>query len=78
MYISYVDEELDFIWVWNILVFKFEDVGLKIVVFGDIDIVGVVKVVNIEWGFKFFRCILVVFLVLYLVNIMGEFENVMI
>ena len=77
-YISYVDEEPDSTWVWNILVPKLEDAGLKIAVSGDTDIAGVAKVVNIERGLKLSRSTLVVLSALYLANTMGEFENVMI
>ena len=77
-YISYVDEEPDSTWVWNILVPKLEDAGLKIAVSGDTDIAGVAKVVNIERGLKLSRLTLVVLSALYLANTMGEFENVMI
>lgn len=77
-YISYVDEEPDSTWVWNILVPKLEDAGLKIAVSGDTDIAGVAKVVNIERGLKLSRRTLVVLSALYLANTMGEFENVMI
>lgn len=51
-YISYVDVEPDATWVWDTLLPRLEDAGLKIAVSGDVEEPGVSRVVNIERGIK--------------------------
>ncbi len=77
-YISYVDEDPDSSWVWDVLLPQLEDAGLKVAVSGETDLVGVAQIVNVERGLKLSRRTLVVLSELYLANTMAEFENVMV
>ncbi|MCB8749528.1 caspase family protein [Planktothrix agardhii 1806] len=78
VYISYVDEEPDSTWVWDVLVPKLEAENLKVAVSGDVDLLGVARVINIERGVKFSKRTLVILSNLYLDNSMAEFENVLV
>lgn len=78
VYISYVDEEPDSTWVWDFLVPKLEAENLKVAVSGDVDLLGVARVINIERGVKFSKRTLVILSNLYLDNNMAEFENVLV
>ncbi|CAD5978866.1 Metacaspase-1 [Planktothrix tepida] len=78
VYISYVDEEPDSTWVWDFLVPKLEAENLKVAVSGDVDLLGVARVINIERGVKFSKRTLVILSNLYLDNSMAEFENVLV
>lgn len=78
VYISYVDEEPDSTWVWDVLVPKLEAENLKVAVSGDVDLLGVARVINIERGVKFSKRTLVILSNLYLDNNMAEFENVLV
>ncbi len=75
VYISYVDEDPDSTWVWDVLVPKLEAENLKVAVSGDVDLLGVARVINIERGVKFSKRTLVILSNLYLDNNMAEFEN---
>ena len=77
-YISYVDEEPDSTWVWDILVPRLEDAGLRVAVSGETDLIGVAKVVNMEQGLRLSRRTLVILSELYLADTAAEFENVMV
>ena len=72
VYISYVDEEPDSTWVWDFLVPKLEAENLKVAVSGDVDLLGVARVINIERGVKFSKRTLVILSNLYLDNSMAE------
>ena len=74
-YISYVDEEPDTTWVWDTLLPRLEDAGLKIAVSGDVEEPGVARVVNIERGIKQAKRTIIVLSETYLSNRMAEFEN---
>lgn len=74
-YISYVDAEPDATWVWDILVPRLEDVGLKIAVSGDVEEPGVSRVVNIERGIRQAKRTIIVLSEIYLRDNMAEFEN---
>ncbi|CAD5950154.1 WD-40 repeat protein [Planktothrix agardhii] len=78
VYISYVDEDPDSTWVWDVLVPKLEAENLKVAVSGDVDLLGVARVINIERGVKFSKRTLVILSNLYLDNSMAEFENVLV
>ncbi|MCF3609625.1 TIR domain-containing protein, partial [Planktothrix agardhii 1033] len=78
VYISYVDEDPDSTWVWDVLVPKLEAENLKVAVSGDVDLIGVARVVNIERGVKFSKRTLVILSNLYLDNNMAEFENTLV
>ena len=49
-YLSYADREPDASWVWDVLVPRLEDAGLKIAVSGDVEDPGVFRVVGVERG----------------------------
>lgn len=74
-YISYVDREPDTTWVWDTLVPRLEDAGLKIAVSGDVEQPGVARVVNIERGMQQAKRTIIVLSENYLSNTMAEFEN---
>jgi hypothetical protein len=77
-YISYVDKEPDATWVWDTLVPRLEDAGLRIAVSGDSENPGVARVVNIERGINQAKRTVVVLSEAYLADNMAEFENVLV
>lgn len=77
-YISYVDKEPDATWVWDTLVPRLDEAGLRIAVSGDVEEPGVARVVNIERGITQSKRTLVVLSETYLADNMGEFENVLV
>jgi hypothetical protein len=77
VYISYSDQEPDATWVWDTLLPKLEDVGLKVAVSGDSGDPGVARVVNIERGITQARRTIVVLSEAYLSDKMAAFENQM-
>ncbi len=77
-YISYVDKEPDATWVWDILLPRLEEAGLRIAVSGDVEEPGVARVVNIERGINQSKRTLVVLSEAYLADNMAEFENVLV
>jgi len=77
-YISYVDREPDATWVWDTLVPRLEDAGLRIAVSGDSEDPGVARVVNIERGITRAKRTVVVLSEAYLSDNMAEFENVLV
>jgi hypothetical protein len=74
-YICYVDQEPDSTWVWDTLVPKLEQAGLKIAVSGDTDIPGVSLVKNVEQGIQQSKRTVIVLSDAYLADNMAEFEN---
>ncbi|MGD2178123.1 MAG: caspase family protein [Anaerolineae bacterium] len=76
-YVSYVDREPDATWVWDTLVPRLEDAGLRVAVSGDVEEPGVARVVNIERGLEQSKRTVVVLSETYLADHMAEFENVM-
>jgi TIR domain len=74
-YICYVDQEPDSTWVWDTLVPKLEQAGLKIAVSGETDIPGVSLVKNIEQGIQQSKRTVIVLSDAYLADNMAEFEN---
>lgn len=77
-YISYVDKEPDATWVWDTLLPRLEQAGLRIAVSGDVDIPGVAHVENIESGITQSKRTIVVISETYLADNMAEFENVLV
>lgn len=77
-YISYVDLEPDSTWVWDTLLPRLEDAGLKIAVSGDVEQPGVARVVNIERGIEQAKRTIVVLSEAYLSSTMAEFENTLV
>ncbi len=75
-YVSYVDQEPDGTWVWDTLVPRLEEAGLRIAVSGDVEEPGVARVVNIERGIKQAKRTVVVLSETYLADYMADFENV--
>lgn len=78
VYISYVDKEPDATWVWDTLLPRLEQAGLDIAVSGDVEIPGVVRVINIEQGINQSKRTIVVLSEAYLADNMAEFENVLV
>jgi hypothetical protein len=76
-YISYVDKEPDATWVWDTLVPKLEDAGLRVAVSGDSGDPGVARVVNIERGITQAKRMIIVLSEAYMMDNMAAFENQM-
>ncbi|MFQ5610535.1 MAG: caspase family protein [Anaerolineae bacterium] len=76
-YISYVDREPDAAWVWETLVPRLEEAGLRVAVSGDVEEPGVARVVNIERGIRQAKRTLIVLTETYLADHMAGFENVL-
>jgi hypothetical protein len=77
VYVSYTDKEPDATWVWDSLVPKLEDAGLKVAVSGDSGDPGVARVVNIERGITQSRRTIVALSENYIKDNMAAFENQM-
>jgi hypothetical protein len=76
-YISYVDREPDANWVWETLVPRLEQAGLRVAVSGDVEEPGVARVVNVERGITQAKRTIVVLSEAYLADHMADFENVL-
>ena len=76
-YISYVDQGADTAWVWDTLIPKLEEAGLKIAVSGDVEEVGVARVVGVERGITQAKRTVIVLSPTYLDDNMADFENVL-
>ena len=76
-YVSYVDREPDATWVWDTLVPRLEDTGLRVVVSGDVEEPGVARVVSIERGLAQAKRAVLVLSETYLEDHMADFENVL-
>lgn len=77
VYVSYTDKEPDATWVWDTLLPKLEDAGLKVAVSGDSADPGVARVVNIERGITQARRTIVAVSGNYVNDNMAAFENQM-
>ena len=75
VYVSYTDKEPDTTWVWDTLLPKLEDAGLKVAVSGDSADPGVARVVNIERGITQARRTIVAVSGNYVNDNMAAFEN---
>jgi TIR domain/CHAT domain len=78
VYVSYMDKELDATWVWDTLLPRLEQAGLRIAVSGDVETPGVARIVNIEQGITQSKRTIVVLSESYLADNMAEFENVLV
>nr|WP_281363563.1 TIR domain-containing protein [Microcoleus asticus] len=78
VYISYVDEDPDSTWVWDTLLPRLEQAGLRIAVSGDVDIPGVARLINIENGITQSKRTMIVLSETYLADNMAEFENALV
>ena len=76
-YISYVEQEPDAGWVWDVLVPRLEAAGLRVAVSGDSEAPGVARVVNIERGIRQAKRTVVVLSDAYLADNMADFENIL-
>jgi TIR domain/Putative serine esterase (DUF676) len=74
-YISYVDKEPDATWVWETLLPRLENTGLKVAISGNTERPGVARVVNIEQGMRQAKRTIIVLSEAYLIDTMVEFEN---
>jgi hypothetical protein len=75
-YISFVDRKPDAAWVWDTLVPRLEEAGLRVAVSGDVEEAGVARVVNIERGITQAKRTVVVLSEAYLADHVADFENV--
>jgi len=75
-YVSYVDKPPDSDRVWDMLVPRLEDSGLRVAVSGDVEEPGVGRVVGVERGIQQAKRTIVVLSEAYLADYMAEFENV--
>ena len=75
-YISYVDKPPDSDRVWDILMPRLQDAGLRVAVSGDVDQPGVERVVGVERGIQQAKRTIVLLSEAYLADNMAEFENV--
>jgi hypothetical protein len=73
-YVSYVDEDPDFQWVWEELRPRLKDSNLRVAVTGDVWQPGLALVVNIERGIRLSRRTIVVLSPAYLADAVAEFE----
>ncbi len=76
-YISYVDRDPDARWVWETLVPRLEEAGVRVAVSGDVEEPGVARVVNIERGIRQAKRTVLVLSEAYLADHMADFENVL-
>jgi hypothetical protein len=76
-YLSYVEQEPDLTWVWDVLVPRLEASGLRIAVSGDVDTPGVARVANVQRGVEQSRRTVIVLSAGYLRDGMAHFENVL-
>jgi hypothetical protein len=74
-YISYVDKPPDSDRVWDILMPRLEDAGVRVAVSGDVAEPGVDRVVGVERGIQQAKRTIVVLSDAYLADHMAEFEN---
>jgi len=74
---SYVDKEPDTTWVWETLVPRLEQAGLRVAVSGDVEAPGVARVVNIERGIRQAKRTVVVLSDAYLTDNFADFQNVL-
>lgn len=77
VYISYVEQEPDTTWVWDVLLPRLEQANLRIAVSGDIESPGVARVVNIEYGIRQAKRTIIVLSTAYLANYEATFENIL-
>jgi hypothetical protein len=61
--------------VWDTLLPRLEQAGLRIAVSGDVDIPGVARLINIENGITQSKRIIIVLSETYLADNMAKFEN---
>jgi CHAT domain/TIR domain len=76
-YVSYVEQEPDTTWVWDVLLPRLEQSNLRIAVSGDIGSPGVARVVNIEQGIRQAKRTIIVLSEAYLANYEATFENIL-
>lgn len=76
-YISYVDREPDAGWIWNTLVPRLEQAGLRVAVSGDVEEPGVARVVSVERGIQQAKRTIIALSDTYLADHMANFQNVL-
>lgn len=76
-YISYVDKEPDAAFVWDTLVPRLEQAGVRLAVSGDVEEPGVARVVSIERGIQQAKRTVIVLSEAYLADHWAHFENVL-
>ena len=77
VYISYVEQEPDTTWVWDVLLPRLEQANLRIAVSGDVASPGVARIVNIEHGIRQSQRTVMVLSAAYLANYEATFENIL-
>jgi hypothetical protein len=76
-YISYANRGLDAAWVWETLVPRLEQAGLRIAVSDDVEEPGVARVVNVERGIQQSKRTVIILSEGYLKDNLADFENVL-
>ncbi len=76
-YISYVDQDPDAAWVWDILVPRLTQAGLRVAVSGDSHTVGVPNIVNMEQVAINSKRVVLVLSDTYLTDNQATFENIL-
>jgi hypothetical protein len=77
VYISYVEQEPDATWVWDVLLPRLEQANLRVAVSGDMESPGVARVVNIEQGIRQAKRTIIVLSTAYLANYEVTFESIL-
>ena len=76
-YISYVDKEPDSSMVWDLLIPRLKEAGIRIAVSGDVEAPGVDRVVSIERGTRQAKRTMIILTKSYLRDRMANFENIL-
>lgn len=74
-FISYVDKEPDATWVWDKIMPRLEEAGLRVAVSGDSEDPGVARVVSKERGIEQSKRTVIVLSPAYLADNVADFEN---
>ncbi len=74
-YISYADKGADRQFLWENLVPRLEQAGLRVAVSGDVDNPGVARVVNVERGIRQSKRTVILLSPNYLLDNIADFEN---
>jgi hypothetical protein len=77
-YISYVDREPDATWVWQRIVPRLRAADLRVAVSGDVEELGVARVVSIERGLRQAKRTVVILSPAYLEDHWADFESVLV
>jgi hypothetical protein len=76
-YVSYADRDPDATWVWETLLPRLEEAGLRVAISEDVEEPGVDRVVNLERGITQAKRTIIVLSEAYLDDNWSHFENVL-